>query len=91
MATSRASLGGATADKRGETCEWRGTGVMLQGQGEGSVESNAKRRRRVMVEVKREGGVGWGGGGGEEGVKGLGDRAALRESNEEREHLVYLS
>lgn len=35
------------------------------------------------------GGVGWGGG--EEGVKGLGDRAALRESNEEREHLVYLS
>lgn len=88
MATSRASPGGATADKRGETCEWRGTGVMLQGQGEGSVESNAKRRRRVMVEVKREGG--WGGGG-EEGVKGLGDRAALRESNEEREHLVYLS
>lgn len=47
---------GVTADKRGETCEWRGTGVMLQGQGEGSVESNAKRGRRVMVEVKKGGG-----------------------------------
>lgn len=52
-----------------------------QRQKEEEGDGGGKERGRV--------GVGWGGG--EEGVKGLGDRAALRESNEEREHLVYLS
>ena len=58
---------------------------------------NVTRTRRGQRGEQRQkgeegdGGGKEGGGGGEEGVKGLGDRAALRESNEEREHLVYLS
>lgn len=34
------------SDKRGDTCKWRGTGIMLQGQREGSMKRNAIRRRR---------------------------------------------
>lgn len=57
---------------------------MLQGQREGSMKSNAKGRRRVVEGRGGEKGGGEGGEGGE-------DRAALSESNEEGEHLVYLS
>lgn len=39
-------------DKRGETCEWRGASIMLQGQGEGSMKRNAKRRRGGEEEME---------------------------------------